>query len=224
MPFFRKRITPSPAPVTPVRPAPPGPGIVLRKSTALKDFLLKIPELDRRSLLDLGRACQATISFFADRGFRITVQPLLESWRQFLEEQQIPGPQEAMAPSDPAVRAQEFLNRELQFPPASFHSVLAWDVFDCFEPPLTDLLVKRLHELLAPGGVLLALFHSEPPAQRWSYRVRDLETIELVPDPRSLPVVNVLNNRQILNLFARFRSCTTYIARDQLREVLVVRE
>ncbi len=224
MPFFRKRPTPSPAPVAETASPPSGPTGILRKSTALKDFVLKIPEVDPRALLDLGRAFQTTITFFADRGFRIAVQPLLESWRQFLEEQQAQNTSGTETPPDPGALAQQFWGRELQFPPGSFHGVLAWDVFDCFEPPLTDLLVERLHGLLAPGGVLLALFHSERPAQRWSYRVRDMETIELIPNPGGLPVVNVFNNRQILNLFARFRSCTTYIARDQLREVLVVRE
>src|SRR5579884_3223530 len=200
MPFFRKRPTPSPAPVAETASPPSGPTGILRKSTALKDFVLKIPEVDPRALLDLGRAFQTTITFFADRGFRIAVQPLLESWRQFVEEQQAQNTSGTETPPDPGALAQQFLGRELQFPPGSFHGVLA------------------------SGGVLLALFHSERPAQRWSYRVRDMETIELIPNPGGLPVVNVFNNRQILNLFARFRSCTTYIARDQLREVLVVRE
>jgi len=53
--------------------------------------------------------------------------------------------------------------------------------------------------------------------------VLDQETIELLASAPATPLRRVLQNREILNLFARFQSSRTYVGRDQLREALFIK-
>jgi len=39
--------------------------------------------------------------------------------------------------------------------------VLLWDLLDYLEPALVKQMVANLAELLRPGGVILAMFHSK---------------------------------------------------------------
>lgn len=220
--FFKSRRPQPPSAEVAARPAAPT-GAILRRSSGLKDFLWLIPEAERPALLELGGAAQSTISFFSERGFRIIVANLLESWEQFCRDQRERAAREGAEPLGVDALASRFLEAELRFPAGSFHGALAWDVFDCLEEAMVQRLVARLYDVMVEGGVLLALFHTEVPATFWRYRIRDVETIELLPVATHRPVQRIFQNREILNLFGRFRSCRTYIGRDQLREALVVR-
>ncbi len=196
----------------------------LRRSNGLKDFLWLMPEEPRGRLLDLGPVSQATVTFFTDRGFRVSAEDLLRGWSEFesTEESERRKRGENAGP-DPAALANAFLETSLRFGPASFHGVLAWDVFDYLENELLAPLASRLHDLLAPGGVLLAAFHDSAEIEPAHYRVHDAETIEMVPARRTQTVRRVFQNREILALFAGFRSSRTYVGRDHLREALFLK-
>src|SRR5579884_2920757 len=131
-----------------------------RRSNGLKDFLWLMPEAAEGRLLDLGPVAQSTVSFFIDRGFRVSIEDLGRSSDDFEAEiARERGNDPSAEPPDPSVLAAKFLERNLRFEPESFHGVLAWDIFDYLEAELLHPLAARLHELLAPGGVLLAAFH-----------------------------------------------------------------
>ena len=62
-----------------------------RVSNGLKEFLWNLDGLGRGTLLDLGPAWQTTLNFFIERGFRVTSDDLLHSWKDFMgaEEQRL---------------------------------------------------------------------------------------------------------------------------------------
>src|SRR5579862_10035093 len=91
-----------------------------RQSNGLKEFLWNLDGLGRGTLLDLGPAWQTTLSFFIERGFRVSSDDLLHDWSQFLADQdaktkQNPTP-ETYAQSTPESRAKRFLEENLQYP------------------------------------------------------------------------------------------------------------
>src|SRR5271165_7158234 len=55
-----------------------------RVSNGLKEFMWNLEGLGRGTLLDLGPAWQTTISFFIERGFRVTSNDILRGWSEFL--------------------------------------------------------------------------------------------------------------------------------------------
>src|SRR5438876_12263687 len=55
-----------------------------RMSNGLKEFLWNLDGLGRGTMLDLGPAWQTTLSFFIERGFRVTSDDLLRSWKEFM--------------------------------------------------------------------------------------------------------------------------------------------
>src|SRR4029077_544599 len=59
-----------------------------RVSNGLKEFLWNLDGLGRGTLLDLGPAWQTTLNFFIERGFRVTSDDLLHSWKDFMSEEE----------------------------------------------------------------------------------------------------------------------------------------
>lgn len=194
-----------------------------RVSNGLKDFLWLLGDVEHGHLLDLGPVAQSTVGFFTERGFRVYTEDVLRGWKEFLGEEETrlrQGPVGSAAENEPGAMAERFLAANLQHPPETFHAILAWDVFDYLDAEVLPRLSERLHALLRPGGVMLAAFHAAKPEAFHRYRIIDQQTIELVAAPPLFPVQRIFQNREILNLFGRFRSSKTFVGRDQLREAL----
>jgi len=122
-----------------------------------------------------------------------------------------------------AALASKFLETILQYPPESFHGVLAWDLFDYMDSELLNRVVPKLYELLRPGGLILAMFHSKPPDRYCRYRITQSTSFELLPTAPLAPHVRVFQNRQIMETFGKFRSSKTFVGRDQVREALFIK-
>ena len=199
----------------------------LRVSNALKDFLWLLGDVERGRVLDLGPVWQSTVSFFVERNFKVYTEDLLRSVREHLRREEArlrSAPAGSRMPElDPAAMAEAFLNANLQYPAETFHAVLAWDVFDYVDAELLPRMVSRLYEVMRPNGLILALFHSRAPEGFHRYRIADTQHIELVSAPPMFPALRSLQNREILNLFERFRTSKTFVGRDQLREALITR-
>jgi len=67
------------------------------------------------------------------------------------------------------------------------------------------------------------LFHSRKPEGFHRYRVHDAENLELVGANCSRSPQRVYQNREIQDLFSRFRSSKTFVGRDQVREGLFIK-
>ena len=200
-----------------------------RVSNGLKEFLWNLDGLGRGTLLDLGPAWQTTLSFFIERGFRVSSEDLLRAWKEFLVEEEGKlreatgrAAQHTLDVS-PAARAARFLEANLQYPNSSFDAVLLWDLLDYLEPMVAKQLVANLTELLRPGGVVFAMFHSKKPEGFQRYRVVDSTTLQVISFPVLCPAQRVYQNREIQDLFSRYRTVKSFVGRDQLRESLFIK-
>lgn len=197
-----------------------------RVSNGLKDFLWLLSDIEDGRLLDLGAVSQATLNFFIERGFRVTTDDFVRSWKEFrvedLERQRIEEQSDFYEPPSPEQIAQRFLDQSLQYPEEAFNAVLLWDIFDHLSAELLPRIADRLYDIMKPGGAVLAIFHSKPE-RLYRYRIVDNQTIETIPIGPAASQDHTFQNREILNLFGRFRSAKTFVGRDQLREGLFIR-
>lgn len=213
--------------------AKPGPSVApspsgnTRISNGLKEFLWLISDVPRARILDLGPVWQSTVSFFVEKGYRLSTDDLLRTWKEFLtteeENLRIAPLGEERGVASTASLANKFLESALQYPENHFHGILAWDLLDYFDPTVMPPLMARLSKILSPNGVVLALFHSRPVDRFHRYRITDAQTIELVPAATLAVHAHVFQNREILSLFSEFRSSKTFVGRDQVREGLFLK-
>ena len=198
-----------------------------RVSNGLKEFLWNLDGLGRGTLLDLGPAWQTTLSFSIERGFRVSSEDILRAWKSFLTEEETRLRNDANASETldmtASGRATRFLAENLQYPCTSFDAVLLWDLLDYLEPALAKQMVANLTELLRPGGVILAMFHSKKPEGFQRYRVADSNTLQVISTAIICPAQKVYQNREIQDLFGRYRTMKSFVGRDQLRESLFIK-
>src|SRR6266568_1457512 len=163
----------------------PDPRESTRVSNGLKEFLWNLDGLGRGTLLDLGPAWQTTLSFFIERGFRVSSEDILRGWKAFLtdDEKRLREDADARDKLDmtPSGRARRFLAENLQYPRATFDAVLLWDLLDYLEP------------------------------------------LQVISSAVICPAQKVYQNREIQDLFGRFRTMKSFVGRDQLRETLFIK-
>jgi hypothetical protein len=198
-----------------------------RVSNGLKELLWNLDGLGRGKLLDLGPAWQTTLSFFIERGFRVSSEDILRGWKAFLTEEEARLREDSSAietlDMTPGGRAGRFLNENLQYPKSTFDAVLLWDLLDYLEPTLAKQMVANVTELLRPAGVVFAMFHSKRPEGFQRYRVADSNTLQMISTAIICPAQKVYQNREIQDLFGRYRTMKSFVSRDQLRETLFIK-
>src|SRR6266850_742797 len=198
-----------------------------RVSNGLKELLWNLDGLGSGKLLDLGPAWQTTLSFFIERGFRVSSEDILRGWKAFMNEEETRLRDDAGAcetlDMTPSGRATRFLVENLQYARSSFDAVLLWDLLDYLEPALVKQMVANLTDLLRPGGVILAMFHSKKPEGFQRYRVADSSTLQVISSAVICPAQKVYQNREIQDLFGRYRTTKSFVGRDQLRETLFIK-
>jgi hypothetical protein len=198
-----------------------------RVSNGLKELLWNLDGLGRGKLLDLGPAWQTTLSFFIERGFRVSSEDILRGWKGFLTEEEARLREDASSlealDMTPSGRATRFLKENLQYPRSTFDAVLLWDLLDYLEPTLAKQMVVNVTELLRPGGVVFAMFHSKKPEGFQRYRVADSNTLQMISTAIICPAQKVYQNREIQDLFGRYRTMKSFVSRDQLRETLFIK-
>jgi hypothetical protein len=213
-------------------PAKPGPTPVsgsssnTRTSNSLKEFLWLLSDIPQARILDLGSAAQTTINFFLEKGFRLTSEDLLRTWKEFLtaeEERLRLAPAGGEEPVSQEMLVEKFLDVALGYKESNFHGVLAWDLLDYFDVAMVPKLMERIYNAMAPGGAMMALFHSKPAERFHRFRIIDTQKFEAVPAPTLAVHAHVFQNREILDLFGKFRSSKTFVGRDQIREALFLK-
>src|ERR1700690_2839750 len=55
-----------------------------RVSNGLREFLAHLGDEKSPRILDLGQVSQATLTFFIEKGFKVTTEDSLRSWKEFL--------------------------------------------------------------------------------------------------------------------------------------------
>src|SRR5580704_2005764 len=122
-------------------PSKPGPAasaanptLKVRTSNGLKEFLWLMSDVSHARVLDLGPVWQATVNFFLEKGYRISTDDLLGTWKEFVttEEERLraaPVTEDGYsARLTASALADKFLENALQYPEESFHGVLGWDL------------------------------------------------------------------------------------------------
>jgi hypothetical protein len=205
----------------------PAPSANIRISNGLKEFLWIISDIPHARVLDLGPVWQSTVAFFVDKGYRVTTEDLLRTWKDFLTGEEERLRTAPLASEDErvtqAMLAEKFLAGALQYSEKSFHGILVWDLLDYFDAEMVPRVMERLYGMIHPGGAMLALFHSRPAERFHRYRVADSQSVELLAAPTIVVHSRVFRNREILDLFGKFRSSKTFVGRDQVREALFLK-
>lgn len=200
-----------------------------RISNGLKELLWNLEGLGRGTMLDLGPAWQTTLSFFIERGFRVSSEDILREWKDFLVEEETKlraaaaGQLQDSLDTTPVARASRFLAENLKYPHSTFDAILLWDLLDYLEPALAKQTVTALTDLLRAGGVIFAMFHSKKPEGFHRFRVADSNTLQMIASPLLCPAQKIYQNREIQDLFGRYRTMKSFIGRDQLRESLFIK-
>jgi SAM-dependent methyltransferase len=205
-----------------------------RRSSGLGELARSWESTEGLCILDLGSTSPANIRHFTGRCHKIYSEDLLTAAAD--PELRIKDEQ-----GNPALDIRKFLADNLVFPAATFDVVLCWNLPDYLDESLVKPVVGRLWSVLKPGGMLLAFFHTrdagpDSPCHRFHIVGQDtleMQKIELrheSPRPAtgsgktdSIQLQRVFNNRHIETLFRDFASIKFFLARDNIREVLVVR-
>ena len=121
-------------------------------------------------------------------------------------------------------RIDYFLRRSLDYPDDQFDGVLAWDALEYMEPALLVATADRLLRILSPRGICWRSF-IPPSASRsclvtaFVFRIcARCRSAGRASAPRSQ---QLFNNRSLEKLFQKFESVKFFLARDNLREVIV---
>ena len=186
---------------------------VPRVSSGWAALLKALQENEGQRILDFGPTSPANINFLTGMGHSIYMADLAT---EAADPKWVAPDAEAGFPID------AFLAENLQFSGREFDTVLFWDTGDYLPANLREAVVARLHEVLVPGGQLLAFFHIKPGAGLHRYHLRDDGQVD-AQYTSNRASGEVLNSRQIEKLFASYRGYRFFLAKDNLREVLVTR-
>ena len=174
-------------------------------------------------VLDLGATSPNNIRFFTERGHKCYSEDLL------------------LASVDPSLATQDengkrvldekrFLSENLAYQSSLFDIVFGWNLPDYMDESLVKPVMERLWSVMKPGALLLVFFHTKdagPDAPCYRYHIMGNDVLEMqhivAPGKGSFRLQRVFNNRHIENLFRDFASIKFFLARDNIREVLVVR-
>ncbi len=205
-----------------------------RRSSGLGELSRTWESSESLCILDLGSTSPTNIRHFTGRGHRIYSEDLLTA----STDPELATKDEQGAP---ILDSRKFLADNLVYPAAHFDAVLCWNLPDYLDESLVKPVVGRLWSVLKPGGMLLAFFHTrdagpDSPCHRFHIVGADtleMQKIELRREARrgsnsstasdGFQLQRVFNNRHIENLFRDFASIKFFLARDNVREVLVVR-
>lgn len=181
-------------------------------------------------MLDVGATSANNIQFFTSHGHKNYSEDLL---RASLD----PALRAQDSTGKPTVDSKKFLDENLVYRNEQFDIVLSWNLADYMEESLVKPTIDRFWSVLKPGGLLLAFFHTRdagPESACYRYHVTGTDMLEMQEVRFALPgrpasekqsprLQRVFNNRHIENLFRDFASIKFFLARDNIREVLVVR-
>jgi SAM-dependent methyltransferase len=189
-----------------------------RHSTGLAEFHRLIAGEGRLRVLDLGPTSPANIAYLTGKGHKVYQEDILRaatSSRYLLKDKD----------GKTSLDAERFLSENLQYTATVLDAALCWDVADYLPEAFVRPAVARLHRALKPGGVVFAFFHTRdagPEAPHYRYHLVDRENLDLQLGPQ-FRLQRVFQNRHIENLFKDFSSVKFFLARDHVREVLVVK-
>jgi hypothetical protein len=195
-----------------------------RHSSSWGQLLERMRKEESLRILDIGATSSTNINFVTALGHSIYLANLVEEAAK--REWIIPAYNGEAERFD----IDRFLATHLSFTGRGFDIVLFWDTADYLPEQLLSPVLERIHQVMEPGGELLAMFHSATsssvtgPARTdfCRYHLTDASHVD-VQHAGDYPILNNYTNRQIEKLLAAFASFRFFLGKDNLREVVVVR-
>jgi hypothetical protein len=197
---------------------------VSRYSSGWAQLLQRMRGEESLRVLDIGPTSSTNINFITALGHSIYLANLVEDavkhdWTLPLE-------------NGEAVRldVERFLATHLNFSGRGFDVVLFWDTADYLPPELLSPVLERIHAVMVPDAQMLAMFHPAtggfaPGAAKADFHRYHLTDRTMVDVQRAgeYPQLANYTNRQIERLLASFKGFHFYLAKDNMREVVVTR-
>jgi SAM-dependent methyltransferase len=189
-----------------------------RHSIGFQEFSRHIGSQEGLVVLDLGPTSPRNIQYLTSLGHKVYNEDVLMAASD-------PSLLQPGENGTPAMNVERFFAENLLFRGELFDAVLCWDVPDFLPEELVKPMIERFASVLKPGGVVLGFFHTRdagPDAPNFRYHITAPDALELQAVPR-FRLQRIFNNRNIENLFKGFKSLKFFLARDHIREVLVLR-
>jgi hypothetical protein len=199
---------------------------VLRHSSGWGQMLQRMRGEESLRVLDIGPTSSGNINFITALGHSIYLANLVEdaAKRDWI----IPGEDSAPGRFD----VERFLATHLDFSGRGFDVVLFWDTADYLPEELLGPVLDRIHEVMLPGGQMLAMFHPQPapgapvPVGAKSefnrYHLTEASAVE-AQRAGEYPLLHNYTNRQIERLLSAFKGFHFLLSKDNVREVVVMR-
>ena len=173
-------------------------------------------------ILDIGPTSAGNINFITTLGHSVYMANLVEdAARPEYQVAETEGPNAGKIAYD----IPRYLKDNLDFSGRVFDVVTFWDTADYLPEPLVGPVIDRLYEVMEPNGQLLALFHAKHFGDHTAfsrYHLTGTDQLEL-QSIGNHAIRQTYSTRQIETLFKRFASTKFFLAKDTLREVIVVR-
>jgi hypothetical protein len=192
---------------------------IARHSSGWAQVRKFMTSMESLRVLDIGPTSPTNISYVTGLGHSIYMTNLVleaskPEWRL---------PSEADEPEKYDV--DRFIATNLAFTGREFDVVLFWDIADYLPKPLLAPVLNHIQQVMVRDGQLLAFFHTRDVGDETAFSRYHLTGGDGIEIQRSgdHPVQQVFNNRQIERLFASFSSYRFFLAKDNLREVIVSR-
>ena len=190
-------------------------------------------------MLDFGPTSAGNINFVTSLGHSIYMA-------NFVEDAARPEYLNAQKADEPSIfHTTRFLEENLNFQGRIFDVVLLWDTLDYLPLELVQPIADRLYDVMSPQGQLLAFFHAglapgsvqryasgqKPPSNKAGalhensftrYHLTNTDQVEL-QRLGGHPILHTQTNRQVEAVFHRYAGYKFFLAKDNLREVIVTR-
>jgi hypothetical protein len=201
-----------------------GNGRVSRHSSGWGQLLQRMRGEESLRVLDIGPTSSTNINFITALGHSIYLANLVEdaAKREWVLAQEDGG----------AGRfdVERFLAAHLNFSGRGFDVVLFWDTADYLPEELLAPVLERIHAVMVPDGQMLAMFHPPVGASALGraktdfhrYHLTDRDDVD-VQRAGEYPMLANYSNRQIERLFGSFKGFHFFLAKDNVREVVVTR-
>jgi SAM-dependent methyltransferase len=193
-------------------------GRVPRHSSGWNELMKYLRTQESLRILDIGPTSSTNINYITSLGHSIYMANVVEEASK--PEWLIPGE----AGEQPGFDVDRFLESNLNFSGRIFDVVILWDTVDYLPESLVVPVLSRIHQVLQPGGLMLAFFHqtSSPDTVFCRYHLTDTDVVEM-QRAGNYPLLNVYNNRKIENMLSEFSNYRFFLAKDSLREVIITR-
>jgi hypothetical protein len=193
-------------------------GRVPRHSSGWKELLKHLRSQDSLRVLDIGPTSSTNINYITSLGHSIYMANVVEEASK--SEWLIP----AADGGEPSFDVDRFLESNLNFSGRVFDVVILWDTADYLPESLLAPVFSRIHQVLQPGGLMLAFFHAatSPETAFCRYHLTDTDVVEM-QRAGDYPLLQISSNRKIENMLSAFSNYRFFLAKDSLREVIITR-